>query len=378
MKKLILLTLLLSNLFSGVIDMPLSKFASLVAVTEKINIIVDSDIDSSKEIFYIESENQISFILPSFKKLLDKRGYKLVYIKDGDFYLVTKILDEKISSHFFQLDSPIFEDIRPTLDLMDVKYSYIENTHTLVYFCIDSVDKDIKKLIQYNDNAPEQFSLKITIIETNLSDIKERGVNFDSYIQSLSGSAQFFVKMLSLPYSATTNVFDSSKVGFTSIIRYMNENSLSEIISSPYFTVQSNKIISFSAVENIPYKVASSQVSGASSSTVENTEYRDVGLKIKLLPKIINEVIYIDLDLVIENIIDRSSLTPSTSKRSLNNNFQLKKGEILVLSGINQIEKQNNHYGIPVLENIPFLGKIFTFDTVSEIEKNLTIAIEVL
>lgn len=378
MKKLILFLILLSSLYSSTIETSLSKYAGIVAANEKINIIIDSSIDSNKNIFYFESTKKDNYMMKSFKLLLYKQGYNLVFNSKGNFYYITKISSELPKSHFFKLDSPIFEDIEPTLKMLKIQYSYIKNNHTLVYLCTDKQDKDVKKIIQFNDNPPEQFSLKISIIETNLNELKERGVNFDTYIQKLSGSAQYFVNLLSVPYTATNNVFESSSVGLTAVMRFLNEESISKILSSPFFTVESNKEISFSSVNNIPYKTSQASVNGASSSSVEITKYKDVGLKIKLLPKVIDDVIYIDLNLVVENILDKGSSTPSTSKRSLINSFQLKKGQLLVLSGINQEEIQNHHYGVPVLENIPFLGKIFTYDTKNKINKSLTITIEVL
>jgi len=181
-----------------------------------------------------------------------------------------------------------------------------------------------------------------------------------------------------MPYSSTTNVFSGSELGVTSAIRFLNENRISNVLSFPSFSVQSNKEIYFTAVENIPYKVASSAVNGASQSNTETIEYRDIGLKIKLLPKVVRDIVYIDLDLIVENIIDKTSATPSTTKRSLNNSFQLTKGKILVLSGINQVESSKTEYGVPLIKDIPFVGELFKFKTINKIDKSLTIAIEIL
>ena len=153
---------------------------------------------------------------------------------------------------------------------------------------------------------------------------------------------------------------------------------MSKVLSSPYFTVQSNKEIYFAAVENIPYKVSSAAVNGATQTNTESIEYRDIGLKIKLLPKVIKDLVYIDFDLVVENIVDKTSETPSTTKRSLNNSFQLKKGSVIVLSGINQTEKSETVYGVPLIKDIPIFGEVFQFKTKNEVEKSLTITIEII
>lgn len=358
--------------------MPLSKFAGLVASKHKINIFIDKSIDKENEMFYLESTDQNLYLINPFKLMLKIRGFDLIYNKKANFFYIQPIKDEKLQAHFFKLDAPVFEDLKSTLKLLDLKFAYIENTHTLTYVSTLETHLDVKKLIHSNDDKPEQFSIKISILETNLNEVKDRGTNLQAYTQSLQGSTQYFMQLLSMPFSSTINTFETADLGITGVLRYLDQNGITNIRSSPYFTVQSNKEIYFSAVNNIPYKVSSSDVNGATQTTTETIAYKDVGLIVKLLPRVVNELIYIDLDLTVENLLDKGSLTPSTSKKNLRNSFQLERGKILVLSGINQDEDQNQHYGIPLLQDIPLIGGLFSFDTTELIKRNLTITIEVI
>lgn len=268
--------------------------------------------------------------------------------------------------------------MKETLDILSIKHSYIENSNTLTFLADQATHNKLKSIIQDNDNVAAQFQLKITILETNENEIKERGTNIQSYAQSLTGDTQYFLQLLTNPFSSSINTFPSSNLGFYGVLRYLNENGFTKILSSPHFTVQSNKSIYFSSVQNIPYKIGNTSLTGANESTTEQIQYQDVGLKINLLPKVIGEKIFVDLKLIVENILDKNSLTPSTSKRELNNSFQLTKGETLVLSGISQEEDQTIHHGIPFLEDIWLLGHLFKFDSIEHLVTNLTVSIEVL
>jgi general secretion pathway protein D len=238
--------------------------------------------------------------------------------------------------------------------------------------------KQVLSVISVNDKIPEQFKLKITVIETNLDESKERGLEISSFVQDKTSDFQYFVNLLTLPTGSTSNLFVGATSAITSSIRFLDSIGVSNIESSPFVTVQSGKDIYFSAVENIPYLNSRSSVEGASSSTVQEITYKDVGLKITLSPIIVNETVFIDLDFIIENITDKTSLTPSTSKRVLKSSFQLIKGQKLLLSGINQKEKSKSTYGIPVFMKLPYLGDLFKFDIDRSINKSLSIMIEII
>lgn len=276
------------------------------------------------------------------------------------------------------MENLVYDDLKASLDIAGIKHSYISNTNTLALFTDLLTFTDVDKLVKDFTKAPEQFSLKMTIIETNVNEIKDRGTNLSAYMQSLEGDTQYFLQLLTMPFSAGTSTFTDAKQGYYGVLRYLNENGYTKLNSSPYMTVQSGKGLYFSAVQNIPYKTASSSVNGASESQTETIDYQDVGLKILLKPQIVDDIIYCNIEFTMESLIDKGSLTPSTSKREFNSDFQLKKGQILVLGGINQTDIQHTHYGIPLLENIPFLGEIFQYDHKEEIERVLTLTIEVL
>ena len=378
MKKVIILLSLLCNLFGSVIEMPLSRLAGLVASEHKINIVINKSVDLDSEIIYVESLGRNMYLLSTLRLLLNQRGYNLIFDGSSNYYYVEKQPDLISKPHFIKLKTPIYDDLASTLDLLGVTHAYIPNTHSLTYFCNDLVHKQVLSLVKSNDIIPEQFSLKITIVETNINKINNRGADLQLYASSLSGASQSFLNLLTTPFSSNVNTFEGANLGFTGVLKFLNQNSLSDIRSSPIFTVQSNKKISFAAVQNIPYKKGSTSVNGATETQTEQIDYLDIGLKINLMPKMVLSTLYIDLDLTLENILDKSTLTPSTSKRSLVNSFQLKRGEVLVLSGINQDEEQNLHYGIPFLESLPFIGSIFSFDSKELINRNLTISIEVI
>ena len=377
MKKLLLILLFSFSLYAESIEMNLKDFARLVSAQHHVNIIVDDDIESNKFSFFLQNNKNI-ILLQAFKRMLALKKLVLVYDKVNKFYYIRQPLEYKNHTYTFKLHSLLFDDIEPFLkSFKDLQYSYISSSNVLVLVCNSIVYNAIKPVISLSDKVPKQFKLKITVVQVDNSVVKERGVDINSYIQSSSKNTAYFLNLLTLPSSSTVNVFDSA-FGFTASLRFLDTIGASKIESSPIVTVQSGKKVSFTAVENLPYLTSKSSVKGASQSDTQTVEYKDVGLKVNLLPQVVNDTIFIDMHFTIESIIDKSSLTPTTSKRTLDNSFQLKKGQVLVLSGLTETEKSKSTYGVPILMKIPYLGGMFSFDVDNNRQKTLSIVIEVL
>ena len=97
-----------------------------------------------------------------------------------------------------------------------------------------------------------------------------------------------------------------------------------------------------------------------------------------MLPTLIDGIVFIDLSFTIESILDKSSLTPTTAKREIRNSFQLKKGQLLVLSGLVQEEKSKTTVGVPVLMKMPYIGQMFRYDIDNNTKKSLSVMIEII
>lgn len=78
-----------------------------------------------------------------------------------------------------------------------------------------------------------------------------------------------------------------------------------------------------------------------------------------------------------EDLLSNSNLTPVTSKKELKSSYTLKKGELLVLSGINKVTNTNYTSGIPYLKDIWFLGNLFKIQRKETNNSVLTLSIEV-
>ncbi|MBL1245054.1 MAG: hypothetical protein COA39_011850 [Sulfurimonas sp.] len=378
MKHLFLIFIFSSLLFSESINLNLKQFAQLVSSHNRVNIIVDNSIKSDKFSFYLHDSSSAS-LLPAFKRMLELKELFLTYDSKNKFYYIHKKKENKKTLHTIKLNTLTFDDVKLILEQYeDMKFSYISNTNTVMFISNYSDYISLKNVISINDILPNQLQIKITVVESNLDNAKDRGFEISSYSTKQDGSFQYFINLLTNTATSPTSLFTSASTGLYASLKYLDDIGVSNIKSSPFMLIQSGKSISFASVENVPYLTTSASVTGASSSKTEQVSYKDVGLKINLLPKIVNNIIFIDLTFSMESFIDKTSLTPSFSKQFLKNSFQLKKGQVLVLSGFNQEENSKSTIGIPFLMKLPYLGQVFRYDRDIKKNKSLSIMIEVM
>lgn len=394
-----MLLLLISSAHADKIEVTLRDFASMVATQNHVNILIQESIDDEKATFMVGDKDN-SIYLPAFKKMLFLKGFDFKEDKKNAFYFIEKIPEPKheekkepepIKDEFklVTLKNDVFNDVENLLKVRDIKYSYVASTNSVAFFCKPDECAYFISSINALDVENKQVQFKITVLETNLNDVKDRGANISSYMQTvtktnadgdaLNQSYNYFLNLITMPYTASSNVLENSKSGFYGVLRYLNQNGFTEIKNSPVVTASSNKEVSFTSGKNVPFKVGTSSYASASTSSTSSYQYRDVGLKIILKPIILDNAINFDLLLTLEEI-ETSATTDmlSTSKKELKSNYKLKKGELLVLSGINKETQLDSSFGVPVLKDIFIVGELFKFESKSKTNSVITITIEVL
>ena len=125
--------------------------------------------------------------------------------------------------------------------------------------------------------------------------------------------------------------------------------------------------------------MGSTTINDTAVRTSNSYEYKDVGLQITVTPHIYEDnQVYLDLELNVSNLISNSDNLPTTSKKFVKQSFHLSTNKILVLSGLNKKEIEQNNLKIPLLSEIPFLGWLFKYDYEKENNNNLSIAFELI
>lgn len=374
--KALLILAFLNNAFASSLYINLVDFMMITAKSNNIRIVADESIDTSIYHFIYEDKDDLN--IDEFKAILSTKG--LFLIKRDELYIISdknSVKDDTIKS--ISLNNISSSALMPVLGLYDINGTFISNTNTILFKSNSKIYEDIKQSAAAIDMPVNSATFKLIITETNLKEIKDRGADLTSILKPINrGDLSLFINLITAPYMSNSNVINSdNSKAYYSVINFLDTNGLTKIISSPFLTAFNDSEVSFSSVKNIPYLTNTSETTNTGTSSTSSYSYKDVGLKVLLKPNFLNGGIKLDLHLILEDLLS-NNLTPSTSKKELKSSYFLKRGEVLVLSGINKSIEQIRRNGVPLLKDIWLLKYLFSVEK-KEIEDSvLTLSIQAI
>lgn len=368
----------------------LLEFANIAANTNKTQILISGSLKPDDYYFFTD-QKQVNVTLSLFKKMVELQGLRFLKLDDFYFVDIDKSLnansdfnstsyEEPENLYYIKMQGNSFAELNAMLYQYDKNATYIAQDNAAV---IKATEKQYSEILSYLPNFDnkivEQIRFKITILETDLSDLRKRGTEVNSLLKAVdSKDFRFFFNMITVPYIENSNVITQA-ADFYGVLNFLDQNSITKIKSSPFVVAKSNSEVFFSSVKTIPFLKNTSTFNQYSTQSQNTYDYKDVGLTLKLRPVVVGSNIDVDLDLTFENLLANSDkLTPSTSKKQLKSSYRLKRGEIIVLSGINQDIETKGRTGIPLLKDIWLLKYLFSTETTDFSSSILTITIEIV
>ena len=167
---------------------------------------------------------------------------------------------------------------------------------------------------------------------------------------------------------------------FSAVLQALEENGESNILSTPSLLTLDNQKASIVVGQEVPFLTGSYTSTGDSSSNPGNPfqtiERKDVGISLSVTPHI-NE----GDGIVLELIQEVSSLTGAeasdliTNQRKIETSVMTGDGEVIVLGGLIQDEVQESERKVPILGDIPLLGRLFRSTSSKLTKTNLLVFI---
>jgi len=168
----------------------------------------------------------------------------------------------------------------------------------------------------------------------------------------------------------------SSGVRYGLILKALQLDSNANILSTPSIVTLDNQEAEIIVGRNLPFVTGQFTTSGnTSSNPFQTIERQDVGLTLKVTPQI-NEgdTVKLDIEQEVSDVIAISdSSGPTTRKRSIKTSVLVDDGEILVLGGLIEETVNDTISKVPLLGDIPLLGKLFQSRATNKGKQNLMV-----
>lgn len=270
------------------------------------------------------------------------------------------------------------ENLEAVVRSMSSAYGSIasdKNTNSLI---ICDAKEDLARIIaevKKIDKRPQQIMVEVVILDVQLKDDTEIGINWDilstknydiAYRQNLTTRLGSTIENSTnignaTAFNTTGNGGDFTLISGTirNVVHLIQEKRDAQIIASPRAMVVSGQSANIQAVEEIPYTELTGTAQGGSNA-LTSTQFKNVGINLQVTATITDgNDIFLKVDTEQNVKTGESGGVPVVDTRKANTSLLLKDGQIIVLGGLRRQEKTIEVDQIPFLGDLPIIGELF-------------------
>ncbi|MDR3178260.1 MAG: type II secretion system secretin GspD [Campylobacteraceae bacterium] len=277
---------------------------------------------------------------------------------------------------------------KTTTDTNKPILSLDEASNSIVVLATQRDYEIIKNIVSELDKEQKQVYVRARIVEISDSASQKVGVRYGieggkatadglyTFAMNMGGSALALSPILS---SAITIGDIKSGLAFGASIDFLKTNGAANIVSEPSVLCVNN-VESKIYVGQTQSIITSATNSDSTTDLTRNTYTReDIGLTLQVKPRIANDgKVTLQIDAVVEDVLDGSggdSGMPTTTKREVTTRAIVKHGESVIVGGLIRNKATKNKEKVPLLGDIPLLGRLFTHSTNIDDQVNIVIVL---
>ena len=326
------------------------------------NLIVNGDLDGT--IAMHMEDTDFDTVLRALSRSND---FSYEYLDDSKQTVLIAPTDSMSSIETFKLKHIDPETAAKQIALLTEadKVMADKENHTLTVSGSSSLLYQVRQELEKVDVASQQVNIQAMVVELSKGNNRNLGLSY-----------------LSNPWSKDTSIGGYN--GFKFSVSAQHEETLSngKVLARPNVTVFDGRKATILMGDKVPVFTSSSDSTDSDSSTTMTVEYKDVGVKLEVLPRI-NEMDKQTITLVIKPSVSTISQwvesgnnkAPQISERSAETTVRVKNGETILIGGLLKNEEIKSIKQIPFLSKIPILGELFKSRSTEKKDTEVVIAI---
>lgn len=264
------------------------------------------------------------------------------------------------------------------------------SSNALVIVATESEYATIEAAIRKLDIVPMQVLIEATVAEVTLNDELQYGAQF--YLSSRAGQATLSNAISSTPTGIDPTMSVTNSALFPGILAPNFPGlAIARTIGSAQFAVQALKTITDVQVISAPKLMvldkqqatiqvgdlvptitqSAESVLTAGAPVVNNVQYQPTGIILNVLPRLsASGLVTLDIEQEVSDVVPTTSSSinsPTFEQRMIKTKVVVQDGETISLGGLISDKKSKANSGIPILQQLPLLGPLFsTRDNVSD------------
>ncbi len=398
---------LVKDVFANAQNMSKKIFPQTIE-SEKVDIFKD---DATNSIILVGNRENNNRMIKYIKQL-DIQGESttqkmyVIRLKNSNVEEMEKIMSKLISQmNNVAMKTPV-KGAEPPSKAMVV--SDIER-NALVLLATAEQMKNIRDTIRKIDIPKVQVYVKAKIVEVDSNMAQQVGLKYgfnggaitSNGLYTLAGNLGASALQMSpallgfLNTNATTTILDNNGNAITTTdpafkfdavdkvfalgatLDLLENNGAARILSEPSVLCTNNKEAEIYVGQTMSILTQAQQSTTGVSNVVNNYSREDIGLSLKVKPRLSsNNKVTLEVETVLEDIDPSSAQMadrPTTTKRTVKTNAIVNNGEMIILGGLIKRTGGKGVSQVPLLGDIPILGELFKHTSDIEHEQNVVI-----
>ncbi|MGB2110189.1 MAG: type II secretion system secretin GspD, partial [Marinobacter vinifirmus] len=239
-------------------------------------------------------------------------------------------------------------------------------------------------IVEISDELGDQLGVQLAAGDESVGSVPAIGTNLtsgegmvglNSVIGALVGD---MIPQLGGGITIGAGERDENGITWGVLIQALSSSSAANLLSTPSIITLDNQESEIIVGQNVPFRTGESTVTGDGTTNPFTTiERRDVGLSLKVTPTISADGL---VRLVVEQTTEDISTTNVagasdliTNKREIKTTVLADDGETVVLGGLIKDDYQVSKSKVPLLGDIPLLGRLFSSESETRVKRNLLV-----
>jgi len=259
---------------------------------------------------------------------------------------------------------------------------------------LDTVEGYIDEL---NKRVSRQILVDVKVIEVELSNEHQLGIDW-SVLMSQGGirnlravstiTAENFSGAGAFTLSGSSPEAGSgvTQDGVNMLLQALDSFGRVEVVSQPRVAMLNNTAANIQVGETRSYVESSNIQTTQSGGTIVSGSLGEVhgGVTLQIMGNMVGDEIFLNVTPVVSSVDNIRSIAlgsgsrleaPETSMKSMNTMVRLKEHETAVIGGLITNSASKKHHGIPYFGRLPFLGRLFSYESVKRSRVELVVLI---
>ena len=165
-----------------------------------------------------------------------------------------------------------------------------------------------------------------------------------------------------LSSGVTIGLSEKDKYGI--LVQALSQSTKANLLSTPSITTLDNQAASILVGQNVPFRTGSFSADGTGNDPFTTIERQDIGINLNVTPRVSQgDVVQLDVSQEVSSI--SNAVVPGaadiiTNRRLIQTSVLADNGGTIVLGGLITDDRQSSKNGIPILGDLPVVGRLFS------------------